>query len=203
MFFRGDFAMEKGQQKTIGLVLIDGFADWEFGLLSAGAAENLGAKVVFLSPEKRAVKSIGGLEARTSRGISPEENDDLDAVALVGSDTWAERNAPDVAPLLKMVQKRGGVIGGICAGTIALTKGGFVKGHKHTSNGKDWIKANAGDYPGADMYQDVPHAVGDNHVITAPGTAPVTFASEFLTSVFPEKRDMISGVKDMFAAEHS
>ena len=105
--------MTKNQQKTIGLVLVDKFADWEFGLLSAGAAENLGAKVLFLSPDGLPVTSIGGLEARPSRGITPEENGDLDAVALIGSDTWAEKNAPDVAPLLAMVQKRGGVIGGI------------------------------------------------------------------------------------------
>ena len=74
--------MTKNQQKTIGLVLVDKFADWEFGLLSAGAVENLGAKVVFLSPEGLPVRSIGGLEARPSRGLTPEENSDIDAVAL-------------------------------------------------------------------------------------------------------------------------
>jgi putative intracellular protease/amidase len=195
--------MTKNQQKTIGLVLVDKFADWEFGLLSAGAAENLGAKVVFLSPMGRPVVSIGNLEARPSRGITPEENTDLDAVALIGSDTWSGDKAPDVARLLAAVRKRGGVIGGICAGTLPLAKGGFVRGLKHTSNGKDWIRANAGEYSGAAMYQAVSHAVSDSQVITAPGTAPISFASEFLASVFPEKRAAIDGVKQEFAAEHS
>ena len=195
--------MMKNQQKTIGLVLVDKFADWEFGLLSAGAAENLGAKVVFLSPMGRPVISIGGLEARPSRGITPDENTDLDAVALIGSDTWAGDKAPEVAPLLAAVRKRGGVIGGICAGTLPLAKGGFVQGLKHTSNGKDWIRENAGEYAGAAMYQTVPYAVGDAHVITAPGTAPISFAAAFLGSVFPDQRAAIESVKTEFAAEHS
>lgn len=195
--------MTDKKQKTIGLVLIDGFADWEFGLLSGGAAEHLGAKTVFLSPGGKPVTSMGGLDARPSRGISPEENLDLDAVALIGSDTWSGKDAPDVAPLLKSVQARGGVIGAICAGTIALTKGGFVKGVKHTSNGRDWIGNIAGDYAGADLYQDVPHAVSDMDVVSAPGTAPITFAAEFLAAVYPQMREMTDGVKGMFAAEHS
>ena len=42
--------MENLPTKTIGIVLIDGYADWEFGFLSGGAVEHMGAKVVFLSP---------------------------------------------------------------------------------------------------------------------------------------------------------
>ena len=195
--------MTDKQTKTIGIVLIDKFADWEFGLLAAGAAEHFGAKTVFLSPGGKPVTSIGGLEARPSRGISPEENTDLDAVALIGSDVWTGQAAPDAAPLLASVQARGGVIGGICAGTAALAKGGFVDGLSHTSNGADWIKAQAGSYPGASNYQDVPRAVSDKNVVTAPGTAPISFAAEFLANVFPAMRPMAEGVKAMFAAEHS
>ena len=92
--------MTEQQQKTIGIVLIDGFADWEFGLLAGGAAEHFGAKVVFLSPGGKPVTSIGGLEARPSRGLALPENTDLDALALIGSDTWTGDAAPDLAPLL-------------------------------------------------------------------------------------------------------
>lgn len=195
--------MTEQQQKTIGIVLIDGFADWEFGLLAGGAAEHFGAKVVFLSPQGKPVTSIGGLEARPARGISPQENKDLDAVALIGSDTWTGDAAPDLAPLLAQVQAKGGVIGGICAATVTLAKGGFVDGLIHTSNGAEWVKGHAAAYAGAERYQDVPHAVSDNRVVTAPGTAPISFAAEFLANVYPEMRPMTDGVKVMFSAEHS
>lgn len=195
--------MTEHERKTIGIVLIDGFADWEFGLLTGGAAEYFGAKVVFLSPEAKPVISIGGLEARPSRGISPQENEDLDAVALIGSDTWTVGAAPDLAPLVASVRARGGVAGGICGATVALAKGGFVDGLAHTSNGAEWINGEAGAYPGAALYQDVPHAVSDRGVVTAPGTAPTSFAAEFLANVYPDKRELTEGVRAMFAAEHS
>lgn len=195
--------MTKDQPKVIGIVLIEKFADWEFGLLAAGAAEYFGARVVFLSPEGRPVTSIGGLRAQTMRGITQAENSDLDAIALIGSDNWTNASAPDVQPLLEAVRQKGGVIGGICAATVALARGGFVKDLKHTSNGPGWIKENAGDYPGAGLYQNVPKAVSDHHVVTAPGTAPVSFAAEFLAAVYPERREMAQDFKRMSAAEHS
>ena len=195
--------MTEQQRKTIGIVLIDGFADWEFGILTGGAAEHFGAKVVFISPGGKPVNSIGGLEARPARGISPQENEDLDAVALIGSDTWTGDAAPDLGPLLVSVRAKGGVIGGICAATTALAKGGFVDGLKHTSNGADWLKGHVNAYPGAACYQDVPYAVSDGGVVTAPGTAPVSFAAEFLANVYPEMRQMTEGVRAMFSAEHS
>jgi putative intracellular protease/amidase len=195
--------MSERQKKTIGIVLIDGFADWEFGLLSGGAAEHFGAKVIFISPDARPVISIGGLEARPARGISPQENEDLDAVALIGSDVWTGAAAPDLGPLLASVRAKGGVIGAICAATAALARGGFVDGLKHTSNGADWLKGYVSAYPGDALYQDVPRAVSDKGVVTAPGTAPISFAAEFLANIYPEMRPMTEGVKAMFGAEHS
>jgi putative intracellular protease/amidase len=195
--------MTEQQQKKIGIVLIDGFADWEFGIFTGGAAEHFGAKVIFMSPDGKPVFAIGGLEARPARGISPRENEDLDAVALIGSDAWTGDAAPDLGPLLASVQAKGGVIGAICAATAALARGGFVDGLKHTSNGADWLKGHVGGYPGAALYQDVPRAVSDKGVVTAPGTAPISFAAEFLANVYPDMRQMTEGVKAMFAAEHS
>ncbi len=195
--------MTEQQQKTIGIVLLDGFADWEFGLLTGGAAEHFGAKVVFMSPGGKPVKSIGGLEARPARGISSDENEDLDAVALIGSDTWTGDAAPDIVPLISVIRAKGGVVGGICAATVALAKGGFMDGLLHTSNGSDWLKGHAGIYPGAALYQDVPRAVSDSKIVTAPGTAPISFAAEFLANVYPGTAQMTDAVKAMFAAEHS
>lgn len=36
------------KQKTIGLIFMDGFADWEYGLLAASAVEWFGARAVSL-----------------------------------------------------------------------------------------------------------------------------------------------------------
>ena len=113
--------------KTIGFVFIEGFADWEYGLLSASAVEWFGARAVSLSP--------GGCAGVIDRRLSPDarpwhgpaENTDLDAVAVIGSDSWTGETPPDVSALLKAVADRGGVVGGICAGTLALARAGLFE----------------------------------------------------------------------------
>ena len=57
----------------------------------------------------------------------PDENADLDAVAVIGSDQWLAENPPDVADLLTCRCARGGVVGGICAGTLALARAGLFE----------------------------------------------------------------------------
>jgi len=134
------------QKKTIGLVFIDEFADWEFGLLSGSAVEWFGARAVALAPTAGPLRSIGGLHLVPDRGLDPQENADLDAVAVIGANTWPSEDAPDIAPLLHSILSRGGIVGGICGGTLALARAGVFEGRRHTSNGAGWIQSQIGDY---------------------------------------------------------
>lgn len=191
------------QDKTIGLVFIEGYADWEFGLLSASVGEWFPGRVVALSPGGKPVRSIGRLMLTTERATDAESNGDLDAVAVIGSDGWAGADASDVAPLLKAVDARNGVVGGICAGTLALARAGLFAKAAHTSNGRDWISGLVPDYAGNQLYRDVPHAVADGRVISAPGSAPGTFAIEFLKKLHPDKADTVAEMKAMFGKEYT
>jgi putative intracellular protease/amidase len=195
--------MTDTKQKTIGIFLPDGFADWEFGLLAGGAAEHLGAKVLFLTEGAQTVRSIGGLTASGSRGTDADANADLDALALIGSDDWTGPNPPDVAVLANSVLARGGVVGGICAATVGLARAGLLEGRRHTSNGQAWIAEMTGGYSGSDGYAETPAAVADGLIVTAPGTAPVSFAMTFLSAVYPEAAEMLAGARAMYGAEHS
>ena len=188
--------------RTIGFVFIEGYADWEFGLLSGSAPEWFGARPVALTPGGAPVVSIGGFQLAGQRGLAPEESADLDAVAVIGSDGWAAASSPDVAPLLIAVAERGGVVGGICAGTLALARAGLFRDKTHTSNGRDWILGHVPDYAGAERYRDVPHAVADGRLISAPGSAPGTFAIAFLEALYPERKEQIATMRTMFAGEY-
>lgn len=189
--------------KTIGVLFIEGYADWEYGLLAASAVEWFGARAVAISPHASPLTSIAGFSLSAKRSANPAENQDLDAVAVIGSDGWADKGAPDVSPLLKAVAARGGVVGGICAGTLALARSGLFEAVRHTSNGRDWILRHEPVYAGVASYQDVPHAVADKKIVSAPGSAPGTFATAFLQTLYPEQGDQIGEMRAMFAREHA
>lgn len=190
-------------QKTIGFLFIEGFADWEYGLLAASAVEWFGARAVSLTPGGKPVTGISGFRLTPDRSADVEENADLDAVAVIGSDQWVGKTPPDVARLLNAVATRGGVVGGICAGTLALARAGMFESAKHTSNGSDWINGHEAGYSGDGNYQDVPHAVADGRVVSAPGSAPGTFALAFLKTLYPERSSDLEQMRTLFMREYA
>ncbi|MER9950237.1 DJ-1/PfpI family protein [Mesorhizobium sp. M0047] len=191
------------EQKTIGFLFIEGFADWEYGLLAASAVEWFGARAVSLAPDGKPVTGISGFRLTPDRSAKADENSDLDAIAVIGSDEWAGKAPPDVADLLNAVASRGGVVGGICAGTLALARAGLFEKARHTSNGRDWINGHQAGYAGASLYQDVPHAVADGKVVSAPGSAPGTFALAFLKSLYPERGSDLAQMRTLYAKEYA
>ena len=57
-------------------------------------------------------------------------------------------------------------------------------------------------YAGAEHYQDVPHAVADGRLVSAPGSAPGTFAVEFLQALYPERAAQLAEMRTMFGNEY-
>ncbi|RUT91482.1 DJ-1/PfpI family protein, partial [Mesorhizobium sp. M7A.T.Ca.US.000.02.2.1] len=122
---------------------------------------------------------------------------------VIGSDEWAGKAPPDVADLLNAVASRGGVVGGICAGTLALARAGLFEKAKHTSNGREWINGHEAGYAGDSLYQDVPHAVADGKIVSSPGSAPGTFALAFLKTLYPERGSDLVQMRTLFAKEYA
>jgi putative intracellular protease/amidase len=196
-------ANEKRTVKTIGLVFIDRFADWEYGLLAASAVEWFGARTIAITPNGEPVRSMSGFQLNPQRSANPVENADLDAVVVIGSDVWASCHSPDVSPLLTAVAARGGVVGGICAGTLALARAGLFAEVRHTSNERPWLDHHLPDYPGRPNYEELAHAVADGRIVSAPGSAPGTFAVEFLRTLFPERAAQMGEMRGLFAREYA
>ncbi|RWF46816.1 MAG: glutamine amidotransferase [Mesorhizobium sp.] len=191
------------ENKTIGFLFIEGFADWEYGLLAASAVEWFGARAVSLTPGGKPVTGISGFRLTPDRSADADDNIDLDAVAVIGSDQWAGKAPPDASELLTAVAARGGVVGGICAGTLALARAGMFEKARHTSNGRDWINRHEAGYAGDGNYQDVQHAVADGRIVSAPGSAPGTFALAFLQTLYPEKGSDLAQMRTLFAKEYA
>ncbi|MEM9574081.1 MAG: DJ-1/PfpI family protein [Pseudomonadota bacterium] len=187
--------------KKLAIVLIDGFADWEYPLLAASARQWFGIDTRFFTPSGEPVTSIAGLMFRDGAPFSLIDLDSGDALAVIGSDNWAAASAPDISQYLATCIENEVIIGGICAGTLPLAKAGMFANHHHTSNSRDWIMENAGNYAGAENYQDRPYAVRQNRVVSAPGSAPGTFAVEMLNAMLPDQTEQIGEMKNMFANE--
>ncbi|QSQ12494.1 DJ-1/PfpI family protein [Myxococcus landrumensis] len=185
----------------IAFVVIAPFADWEPALLAAGARDDFGDEVTWWSPGGHPTPSMGGMTLQVNGAVEDFTPDKADALVLVGSATWMTPQAPDLTNSLRRAVDAGLVVAGICGATVALAKAGLLDGRAHTSNDLEFLKAQAPSYRGASHYRDVPHAVRDGRLVTAAGTAPVTFAMEILGLLHPEAPDMVAAFK-VFAREH-
>lgn len=184
---------------TFVTILTDGYADWETALLNATAKGYYGVETHFATPGGKPVTSAGGLRVTPDMAI---ENIDLKAVDVLlvnGGTAWVAPDAPDISKLAQDAVAAGKIVGGICDGTLALARTGVLDNVRHTSNSPENLPPSG--YKGESLYQDVPHAVTDGKIVTAPGTAPVSFMAAIL--------DLL-GLKDanldfylgMHAAEH-
>ena len=187
----------------IVVVLIEGIADWEYGLLAASARAYLGGEVIFATPGGRAVASMAGLAVTPPRALEVLTPEDFDALVVIGSEGWVEAEPRrSVAALLRGAHAAGRVCAGICGGTLALAEAGLFEGRPHTSNAREFLVANIEAYAGDTSYVEARRAVASERVISAPGTAPTSFALAVLSTLWPEAREMLAGFGATLAAEH-
>ena len=185
----------------VAIVLTEGFADWEYALLAGTGGPFFGLEVRFFTPEPGEVRSQGGLVARVEAGVDQIAGWAPDAVAVIGSAIWETAKAPDIGPVLTAQHEGGGVVAGICGGTLALARSGLLDGRAHTSNEAGFLTGNAEGYGGAAEYRESAAAVSEDRVITASGTAPVSFtAAVFEAAGVPAEG--VGKLRAMMAAEH-
>lgn len=192
-----EFAMGK----HIAFIVIDSFADWEHAHLSAAVRTYFDGSTSFHTPGGRPVTSMGGMTIDPGNAIENLKPEDFDALVVIGSDGWTAADAPDVSAPLQAADKAGKVVGAICAATLAAARAGLLNSRRHTSNGLDFIQHYAKDYEAGANYVDTPMAVRDGNLVTAAGSAPVTFTVEVLSALHPNQLDGLAEFKAMCAAE--
>jgi putative intracellular protease/amidase len=167
--------------KRIVTVLTEGYADWEIGLLTAAARGFYGIEILHAGPGGRPLVSAGGLRVTPDIAIEAIDLKTTDALIIGGGGIWQSGEAPDLSALLGRANAAGVLVGGICDGTRALAKAGLLDQTGHTSNSAENLIETG--YAGAAFYWDVPYAVAVDGIVTAPGTAPVSFMSEIITGL--------------------
>lgn len=186
----------------IAVILTQGFADWEYALIAGTGGPFYGLDIQFFSPKVGEIQSQGGLTATVLQGLDELSKWEPAAVVVIGGMIWETDQAPDIRNLLKAQHARGAVVAGICGGTLALGRAGLLDDVRHTSNAPDFLNQNASGYAGSALYVSSPFAISENHVITAPGTAPVSFAAAIFEGVGLDQ-EKVAQFKAMMAAEHA
>lgn len=186
--------------KRIAVVLLDEFADWEHGLFAAAARAWMGARVDHYTPGGHAVRSMGGLNVTPEAALETLTPDQFDALAVIGSSGWEAPDAPDIGSLIRSALSAEHPVGAICGGTLAAGRAGVLKGRRHTSNAADYLRQHLPDYDGT-LYVDTPRAVIDGTLVTAPGTAPASFATSLLGLIWPD-HPLVGELQTMITAEH-
>lgn len=185
----------------IALLLSPGFADWEYGLIAGTGGPFYGLDVQIFGTATGATVSQGGLGVTLSQGPGALTAWQPDVLAIVGGTLWESPQAPDLTARLAELHSEGTTIAGICGGTLAMARAGVLAHARHTSNGAAFLRDNAPGYEGGQHYTDSAKAVTDGRIITAPGTAPASFAAAvFAAADLPA--DTVVQFRDMMAAEH-
>jgi len=144
--------------------------------------------------------SMGGLKAQPDMAFNDIDLGKLRALIVIGGTVWEGDEAPDTAELLRAANWDQRLIGAICGGTRALAAAGLLDRVQHTSNAAEHLSDIKG-YRGADFYRDVPTALRAGHIITAPGTAPVSFMKTVLEALGKGSANL-DYYAGMFGAEH-
>lgn len=185
----------------LAIVLHEGFADWECALLMATARAHLGVDTEVVTPDGAPVTSMGGLDVSAHLSIDALDPAGFDGLVLCGGAIWGTADAPDLAATIRSFHRERRLIAAICGGVEALASGGILDATDHTGNSAYSLASLRG-YRGHGRYRDQPQALGSNRVITAPGTAPVTFAIEIFRALglgSPE----LDGYAALYGREHA
>lgn len=184
---------------TIVTILTQGYADWETALLNAGARAYYGVETRFATPDGAPVTSAGGLQVTPDLAMEAIDVDAIDGLVVNGGTAWSQPDAPDIGAVLRRAHAAGKTVAGICDGTLALAQAGLLDTVEHTSNSPENLPPTG--YKGADHYRDQPKAVIAGRIVTAPGTAPVSFMGGVLETLGLRDGNL-DFYLNMYGAEH-
>lgn len=167
----------------VGILVFDGFADWEPAFALAGVRRWGSLSVVTYGYSTQTVTSMGGLRVLPDRSITEVVVSQTRIFLLPGGDAWlTEYPQPLLHSLLQALIAGAVPVAGICAATIALARAGLFANRAHTSNGASFISEHASGYRDPSLYRNA-LAVRDRSVISASGLGAVEFAREIFAEL--------------------
>lgn len=163
------------KNKLCYLFVFDGYSDWEPALAVAGLQQFTDFEVQTFSLDGKPVISAGNIAIAPK--LSLAELDTADLIIIPGGAAWAEGKNREITPFIKEALGEGKTVAAICDATLYMASEGFLDNIRHTSNDLGLLKDAVPSYKGEGNYIQK-GAVRHQQVITANGTAGVSFARE-------------------------
>ncbi|MEI2297639.1 DJ-1/PfpI family protein [Ensifer sp. MJa1] len=184
----------------LAIVLYEGFADWECALLMAAARTHLGVDIDVATTNGAPVTSMGGLDVSAHLSIDALDPAGFDGLVICGGLTWEPETMPDLSTTIRAFDRDRRLVAAICGGVNALAVSGLLDRTDHTANSAESLAALTG-YRGGQRYRDQPQALRSGHVVTAAGTAPISFAGEILRGLGLGSAEL-DGFLALYGQEH-
>jgi putative intracellular protease/amidase len=183
-------------KRKVVLIILDHFADWEGAYLSSMLMDeemDFSAEVFWASTDRARKESLGRMKVLPDLTLE-EIPEDIDALILVGGNSWRLDAADLVTPVVKRFRSSGKIIGFICDATYYAAKEGFLNEVKHTGNNLNEMRE-LDHYTNEENFLMV-NAVRDGNIVTANGNSPVEFAGEILRALNVATEEVISMLTD-------
>lgn len=183
-------------KRKVVLIILDHFADWEGAYLSSMLMDeemDFSAEVFWASTDRAPKESLGRMKVLPDLTLE-EIPEDIDALILVGGNSWRLDAADLVTPVVKRFRSSGKIIGFICDATYYAAKEGFLNEVKHTGNNLNEMRE-LDHYTNEENFLMV-NAVRDGNIVTANGNSPVEFAGEILRALNVATEEVISMLTD-------
>ena len=157
--------------KNIYMYIQDTMADFEHGyLMHALSLQTMlrepKIKLLTVSKEKKPIKTVGGITIVPDCDLSDIDTADIDALLLIGADSWLNNEQDDVLELASKLLQENILVGAICGATLGLAEKGILDNRYHTSNASFYLSQMSKHYQGHSYYKDE-IAVQDGKLITA------------------------------------
>ena len=171
--------------RSIHVLLFDGFADWEASHALAELRRRGRHPVTTIGFGTAPVTSMGGLRVVPQQSLDAVRADAVHVFIIPGGDLWERADAyprQQLEAVLSGVLAARRPIAAICGATLALARAGMLDERRHTSNGASYLSEHVPSYRGGPYY-DPTLAVRDRGVITASGLGAVDFAREIFAEL--------------------
>jgi putative intracellular protease/amidase len=169
--------------RAVYLLAVSGFADWEPAHALAELRRHGHYRVEVVGLTLDPVQSMGGITVLPTRTLSAVDPAEVAVFILPGGDRWETQPLePEIGAFLHALDRHGVPIAAICGATTAIARLGLLRGRRHTSNGRGYLRQQVPDYTEEAGYVDAP-AVRDRGLITASGLSDVEFAAEIMAEL--------------------